>query len=388
MKILTTGDIHIGNKIDLEEFESKSIDYVVRSVEETAANYFIINGDTTHKAGIKGDSKEFQTTFNFLAGINKPLYELDCKIIVLLGTESHDGKNIKSIVELIKANGLDPEDNIAYIDSITYMKLCDGVNECTALFIPEPYYPSYDAFKNVVEGALNGDSAADVVIFHLMIDKAIPQYKAVNSQYGMNRSLVVDLRYIQNITNIVAFGSHFHAEKRWGNVHYINTFTNHLGQTESNGDIGLKLFSIDLQNRDYDYKSIPNPHTTLMYRVAVNIAGELPDVCLERTLSLVNETRERYKTSTDWIQIVLVGNNDIGDISVMNTVYKILTERGYNVKKNIKKNETLKNIKHTRINNTINDESIASITDDMIKHIFGKVIEIEQIKKHIFDKED
>lgn len=387
MRILTTGDIHIGGHIDLEDFVSKSSRYIIDSVISNKANYFIINGDTTHKAGIKGDSIEFKTAFNLLSTINSELALNDCKIIVLMGTESHDGRNMKSIVELIKANGLDNDDNITYIDSIDILELTDGVRSYRALFIPEPYYPTYDAFKNVVEGVLDGRDTVDLTVFHLMLDVAIPQYKQVNSQYGLNRSLVVDLRYIQNITNIVAFGSHFHAEKRWGNVHYVNTFVNYVGQTDPNGNIGLKLFELDGAKRDYKYTPIPNPHTTLMYSVVVDVTSESPDVALERVMVAVNDVRKQYDTTTDWIQIHVTGRNDITDIATVNTVFKVLKERGYNVKKSIKKLEQITSRTEHKIVNNISDDSIGMIVDDMIKSVFGKAIGVDRINNYIFNDE-
>ena len=379
---MATGDIHIGDKLDLTNFMNDSINYIKDAIEKCKPDYFFILGDMTHKAGLKAESEEFKVLYNFILSLNTLLYSIDCKLLILQGTESHDGRNVKTAVELIQKNGLDSSSNVVYINNICTYDI-GGLN---FLFIPEPYFPTYQDFKDAVSLALNDTNTADVTCFHMMLDSAIPQLKHINSKYGLNRSIVVDTRYISNISKIVAFGGHFHAEKRWGNVHYLNTFTGRKGQTDSNGDIGLKVFDIDESSKQYDYTSIPNPNVDLLKPLSIDIRSLDEKDAINEIMYRINDIKRIHNVDNDSVLIILEGPCDIYSINIINNLSKVLEDKGYSVKRKLEKiGASSESTKENKL--SISDDNISSILSGYVRDIYNVDMSEDIIRKHISKEE-
>lgn len=287
-RILITADLHF------ERIEKELIPCLLSYIEDTIKTYrpniFCIAGDTTDDANLRAETEEFINLVSFVENISKICREYNTCFIVLRGTPSHDGRIMENIHKML--------DTFIYVDKMTNMEI-QGIS---LLLVPELYYPKYELFLE----DLNKHTKSDVVIFHGMMDFAIPALNQVDSKFNMGRSIVVSEYDFINKAKYLVVGGHVHSSISNKNVYYTNRIINERGH-DHNKDYGLKL--IDLHSNDYEYRTIENPYlikheyinldftkNTLDVLIANSIRPSYDNVIFNVILNNEDQTKNKYNT--------------------------------------------------------------------------------------------
>ena len=356
-KILITADIHFEtlemDKIDLY------LDYFLTSIETYKPDIFCVAGDLVDDRNIKAESNEYQLLVEFVQKISDFCNKSNVSFIVLKGTISHDGEVVKNLYINNKP--------FIYIDEIT-IQTHKGMN---ILFIPEPYFSSYNEFYNALNLA-RGDQKVDIVIFHGTVDFAIPQLKQIDSKYNLSRSIVMKSSDIKHNCKTLAIGGHIHSYIYNDNIYYTNRFINQRGQYSSLDTYGIKL--VEINDNKYEVTNIINPY--IIKQNIVNI-----DLRDKSELDII-EISNKY-SSKDQNNIVynITYNSDISDQRLLVRKFQDLTNAKYikRVKKNanieinkvkydykddIHAIDLLKNIYKTRYNEELDNKYINILKGD------------------------
>lgn len=280
-KILITADLHF-ERIE-DEFIDKIIDYIKASIEKYNPNIFCIAGDTVDDANLRAETTEFSRLVTFIDTIAKFCKEKNVMFIILRGTPSHDGKVVKNIHKILG--------NFTYIDE---MKSIDAQG-ISLLMIPELYYSKYELFKEDLDKL----PKSDVVIFHGMMDFAIPALNQIDSKFNMGRSIVVNSIDFINKAKYCVVGGHVHSDISFKNIYYTNRIINERGHSAENKGYGLKL--ITLYEYDYKYEYIENPFIIKHKYVNLNFINDTIDVIMANS---------RYDSYDNIIFNVYVDNSE------------------------------------------------------------------------------
>ena len=189
-KILITADLHF-ERIE-EDLIPKIKDYIIKSIDKYRPNIFCIAGDTVDDANLRAETSEFIHLVDFINDIAIFCKDKNVAFIILRGTPSHDGKVVENVHKMLK--------NFIYIDEMKNITIQD----VSLLFIPELYYSKYDLFLE----DLNKYTKSDIVIFHGMMDFAIPQLNQIDSKFNMGRSIVMNSNDIKNKAKYLVVGGH------------------------------------------------------------------------------------------------------------------------------------------------------------------------------------
>lgn len=238
-RILITSDLHF-ERIEVG-YINLLYEHISKVIESIKPEIFCIAGDTTDDSNLRAETEEFKNLVTFIDLIAKTCRDNNVAFVVLRGTPSHDGNIMKNIHGMLS--------NFIYIDSMCNMDI-KGIK---CLFVPEMYYPTYDEFKS----DLNKLEYSDILIFHGMMDFAIPQLQQIDSKFNVGRSVVITSKDFQNKVKYCVVGGHVHDDISFENIHYTNRIINERGHSHERG-YGLKL--VELSNDSYTYTKIDNPH--------------------------------------------------------------------------------------------------------------------------------
>ena len=280
-KILITADLHF-ERIE-EDLIPKIKDYIIKSIDKYRPNIFCIAGDTVDDANLRAETSEFIHLVDFINDIAIFCKDKNAAFIILRGTPSHDGKVVENVHKMLK--------NFIYIDEMKNITIQD----VSLLFIPELYYSKYDLFLE----DLNKYTKSDIVIFHGMMDFAIPQLNQIDSKFNMGRSIVMNSNDIKNKAKYLVVGGHVHASISSDNIYYTNRIINERGHDATNKGYGLKL--ITLNGYNYKYEDIENPYIIKHDHIKLDFTNTTIDVLI------ANSRRNDY---SNIIFDIVLDNND------------------------------------------------------------------------------
>lgn len=216
-KILITSDLHY-ERIE-SEMRGDILNHVIDSIVTIRPELFIIAGDTVDRSDLRVETDDFRDLIYFIKRVSEVCSDNNVRFIVLRGTPSHDGDVMKTIHNITCG--------FEYIDEITYMKF----ESMSILFIPEPFYPSYEEFLN----ELNEKPVSDIVVFHGMVDFAIPQLRQTDSKFNLSRSIVMKGTDLEKRSLYCCIGGHVHSDIKNNNIYYTNRIINERGHSHTNG---------------------------------------------------------------------------------------------------------------------------------------------------------
>lgn len=350
-KILITADIHFEtlemDKIDLY------LDYFLTSIETYKPDIFCIAGDLVDDRNIKAESNEYQLLVDFIGKISDYCKKSNVTFIILKGTVSHDGEVVKNLYINNKS--------FIYIDNIT-TQIHKGMN---ILFIPEPYFSSYNEFYNVLNTA-RGDQKIDLVIFHGTVDFAIPQLKQIDSKYNLSRSIVMKSTDLKHNCKTLCIGGHIHTYIYNDNIYYANRFINQRGQYASLDTYGIKL--VEINDSKYEVTNIVNPY--IIKQKVVNI-----DLRDKSELDIIEFSNKYINQDQNNIIYNIIYNSDISDQRLLVRKFQDLTNAKYI--KRVKKNA---NIEVNKVNHKYKDNIHAV---DLLKEIYKNRYNEELDNKYI-----
>lgn len=267
-KILITSDLHF-ERIE-ENIIPKLKNHIIETIEKYHPNIFCIAGDTVDDANLRAETSEFSNLVSFINDIAVFCKKVNTSFIILRGTPSHDGKVMENVHKILQ--------NFIYIDEMKNIEI-QGIK---LLFVPELYYSKYELFQ----ADLNKKTKSDVLIFHGMMDFAIPALNQIDSKFNMGRSIVVTSNdFIQKVKYCVV-GGHVHSDLSFKNIYYTNRIINERGHSAENKGYGLKL--ITLYEYDYKYEYIENPYLIKHEYINLDFINNTIDVLL------ANSRRDSY----------------------------------------------------------------------------------------------
>lgn len=249
LKILITSDLHFEKHI-LDNM-NQCIRFIKDTLNKEKPDVFIIAGDTADSHNLKSGSDEMYHLIDFLKTISVECTKIGIKFMILRGTRGHDGEIIKNIHHSFKNTNYSFE----YYDEpqIIY------IQEYSVLMLPELYLPNYSDFIKLMK-ELTLMNIPDFIIFHGMMDFAIPQLKQINSQFNLSRSIVINHNDFRQFFRLCAIGGHVHAQIKHRDIIYTDSLINSIGDQNINKGIGLlKIIS----KESYMYETIPNPYNIL-----------------------------------------------------------------------------------------------------------------------------
>ena len=346
-KILITSDLHF-ERIE-EGLIPKIKDYIKATIEKHRPNIFCIAGDTVDDANLRAETSEFAQLVSFIDDIAKFCKEKNTLFIVLRGTPSHDGKVMENVSKILN--------NFIYVDEMQNANI-QGIS---MLLVPELYYSKYELFK----ADLDKFHKSDVVIFHGMMDFAIPALNQIDSKFNMGRSIVVNSKDFIDKARYCVVGGHVHSDLSFKNIYYTNRIINERGHSAENKGYGLKL--ITLYEYDYKYEYIENPYLIKHEYINLDFVNSTIDVIL------ANSRRDSY-------------DNVIFNVSLDNsesTKYKYNVWRTTIPAKYIKKT-SVKNTEdrsYTMTKTVLKSQDALHILTDIYKERYAK-----EIPQHIIDE--
>ena len=350
-KILITADIHF-ETLEMDKI-NHYLDYFITSIETYKPDIFCIAGDLVDDRNIKAESNEYQLLVKFIKDLSDYCIKSNISFIILKGTISHDGEVVKNLYINNKS--------FTYIEDIT-IQIHKGMS---ILFIPEPYYSSYNDFYNALN-LVRGDQIVDLVIFHGTVDFAIPQLKQIDSKYNLSRSIVMKSTDIKHNCKTLAIGGHIHSFIYNDGIYYTNRFINQRGHYSSLDTYGIKL--VEINDNKYEVTNIINPYIIKQNVITIDIR--------DKTELDIIEISNKY-VSQDQNNIVynITYNSDISDQRLLVRKFQDLTNAKYI--KRVKKNA---NIEVNKVKHDYTD-NIHAI--DLLKSIYKNRFNEELDNKYI-----
>ena len=277
MKILITADVHF-EKVVIKNKES-CVSFIRNTIEKEKPDLFVIAGDTVDSHNLKSGSEEISELISFIKEIIQICQNNGTRLYVLRGTKGHDGEIMKNIYLSFK----DTDKEFVYIDEPKVVCEVDGVN---ILFLPELYLPEYKDFIELMDRLTEYKMMKpEVIIFHGMIDFAIPQLKQVDSKYNLSRSIVINSKDIKDYVKFCAVGGHVHAQIQNGNIYYTDTMINSIGNT----DMNKGMMVLDVNQFGYTIKRVVNPYNIMHKIVYLNFV-ERGMIEIDSELQTLKET--------------------------------------------------------------------------------------------------
>lgn len=350
-KILITADIHF-ETLELDKIDNY-IDYFITSIETYKPDIFCIAGDLVDDRNIKAESNEYQLLVDFIRRISEYCNKSNISFIILKGTISHDGEVVKNLYMNNK--------QFMYIENMS-IQIYKGMN---ILFIPEPYFSSYDEFYKTLN-LVRGDQKIDIVIFHGTIDFAIPQLKQIDSKYNLSRSIVMKSSDVKFNCKTLAIGGHIHAYIYNDNIYYTNRFINQRGHYNGLDTYGIKL--VEINDDKYEITNISNPY--IIKQTVIDI-----DIRDKTELDIIELSNKYISLNQNDVVYSLTYNADISDQRLLVRKFQDLTNAKY-----IKRNKKNANIESIKVKHEYKD-TIHAI--DLLKDIYKKRFNEELSNKYI-----
>lgn len=298
-QMIITADVHF------ERLEPDMVpnitSWIQEEIQRIRPDLFVIAGDTVDSRNLRAETPEYLSLVHFLQQICTTCEETGTVFVILRGTPSHDGAVVENIHRTILPQ-------ILYIDTLCVKQLRGK----KILFIPELYYPKLEDFQKDLQKLL-GEEKADLIVFHGMLDFALPAVQQIDSKFNQSRCIVMDSEKLATRTKTIGIGGHVHSFFGNGPFWYTGRLINERGHVPEE-HTGMRLVRIP-QDKAHEIHSLDNPYTIPMMRIDLDCIhqsleqllaiSEPRRKLLEETTFVAHtstqESRERYQ---QWKQIV------------------------------------------------------------------------------------
>lgn len=349
-KILATADLHF-ERIE-EEHITKLVDHIETQIQTFKPDVFLIAGDTTDDSNLRAETREYANLVQFITLISDICKSNNVAFVVLRGTPSHDGHVMKNIHKII--------DGFIYIDTMCNMTI-RGID---FIFVPEMYVSKYEDFKK----DLHSLKPADVLVFHGMVDFAIPQLEQVDSKFNMGRSIIITSKDFKDMVKYLCVGGHVHSYINSDNIHYTNRIINERGHDH---DKGYGLCLIELLDDTYNFTKLDNPHLIKHKYVKIDFTKESLDEIMDKS---------KFDSYNDVIFDIKKGFGDIPKANFL--AWKQAIPAIY-VRKNKLKKKDAKELDVKQI--TLKSDDAIHLLKSIFKERYGKDIPDEILNKIVGD---
>lgn len=259
MKICITSDIHFERVLKEENGYNNMVKYFKQTLEYIKPELFVIAGDLTDSRNLRFETPEANSLVEFMKTILDITKNINCELIVLKGTPSHDGDIVKNLKFVT-----DEYTNFLHIENICKKRIM-GLD---FVFIPEVYRPTEKEFMEELNSIVTEDNKANIIIFHGMFDFAIPAVKQIDSKHNLSRSVVMNSHKISKLADLI-IGGHVHSFINEKNIYYTGRFINERGHDHSKDMYGIKR--IDYEKGRFRVINIDNPYVIKQKRVVIDL---------------------------------------------------------------------------------------------------------------------
>lgn len=259
MKICITSDIHFERVLKEENGYNNMVKYFKDTLEYIKPELFIIAGDLTDSRNLRFETPEANKLVEFMKTILDITQDINCELIVLKGTPSHDGDIVKNLKFVT-----DEYDNFLHIEEMCRKRI-KGLD---FVFIPEIYRPTEKIFMDELNAIVSEQDKANIIIFHGMFDFAIPAVKQIDSKHNLSRSVVMNSHKLSRLADLL-IGGHVHSFINEKNIYYTGRFINERGHDHTRDVYGLK--KIDYEKGRFRVINIDNPYVIKQKRVVIDL---------------------------------------------------------------------------------------------------------------------
>lgn len=248
MKICITADIHFERVLVEEKGYENMLAYFKETLEYVKPDVFIIAGDLTDSRNLRFETPEASKLIEFVKEILDITSKFNIEVIVLKGTPSHDGDIVKNLSFIT-----DKYKNFTHIEEMRKMYLF-GLK---FVFIPELYRPSINIFEKELSELVTPETPVDIIVYHGMMDFAIPAVKQIDSKHNLSRSVVMNSNKMSKLASLI-IGGHVHSFIKERNIYYTGRFINERGHSHTNDIYGIKY--VEYNDKKFRIQNINNPY--------------------------------------------------------------------------------------------------------------------------------
>lgn len=248
MKICITSDIHFERVLLEEKGYENMLTYFKETLEYVKPDVFIIAGDLTDSRNLRFETPEASKLIEFVKEILDITSKFNIEVIVLKGTPSHDGDIVKNLSFIT-----DKYKNFTHIEDMKKMYL----HGLKFVFIPELYRPSINIFEKELSELVTPEHPVDIIVYHGMMDFAIPAVKQIDSKHNLSRSVVMNSSKMSKLASLI-IGGHVHSFIKERNIYYTGRFINERGHSHMNDVYGIKY--VEYNDRKFRIQNIENPY--------------------------------------------------------------------------------------------------------------------------------
>ena len=316
-RILMTADIHY-ERIPKDQRIS-FLRYLTGSIEEFLPDIFIIAGDTVDSRNLRAESDDFKEVTEFINSIAECCIRFGATFIILRGTPSHDGEVMQNITSFMG-------NKVIYID-----KICSKFIQDLAIgFIPELYYAKYEDFIKDLETEIK--FSQDVIIFHGMMNFAIPAVKQIDSRWDLHKNLVMNYKDVENYAKTIVIGGHVHEFMNMGKTFYTGRPISNVGEVTEGRIFGLQLVDIDTKANKYELNSIINKDVPLIRKATVDLINDD-----------IRELIEHFKKfNIDELKFIFVVDSNEATVNKQKEFMEVIKPKYYQVKHKVEVKEVVK----------------------------------------------
>lgn len=364
MKLLITADLHF-EKLIMKN-KDNCLSFIKTTIERERPEAFVIAGDTVDSHNLKSGSEEITELISFMKSLIRICKENKTKLFILRGTKGHDGEIMKNIYLSFK----DSENGFIYIDETCIITERD----IKIMFLPELYLSEYKDFIQLMNDVTQyKTNLPEIIIFHGMIDFAIPQLKQVDSNYNLSRSIVINSKDMREYTKLCAVGGHVHAPIQDKNIYYTDSMINSIGNTEMNK--GLVL--VDINPYTYNIRRIINPFNIIHKIVYLNF--------VERTMIEIDSEVQTLEKNYNLSEVIFRATINSNPEVLNNYTSFIKKYKPRYIKRIIQTsndNPEIKTNMYTSKNkHVLSMEDIISMVSDISKNKYHKNIEQKEVNE-------
>lgn len=265
IKFAITADIHFERVLLEEDGFDNMVKYFVTTLKQNRPSIFFIAGDLTDSRNLRLETPETAKLTEFMQILLDTCKEINCEMVFLKGTPSHDGDIVKNLSFIT-----DKYHNFTYVEDMKRMT----IRGLDILFIPELYRPTYVEFNTELTNIVNPGNPVDVIVFHGMFDFAISAVRQIDSKHNLSRTVVMNSKEIGRLCKL-AIGGHVHSFMSEGNIQYVGRFINERGHMADNDVYGIKI--VEFQDSTYSIINITNPYRIIQEVVPVDLVKYEPE---------------------------------------------------------------------------------------------------------------
>ena len=316
-RILITADIHY-ERIPKDQRIS-FLRYLISSIDEFLPDIFIIAGDTVDSRNLRAESDDFKEVSEFVNSLADNCVKRGTTFIVLRGTPSHDGDVMQNITSFMG-------NKVIYID-----KICSKFIQDLAIgFIPELYYAKYEDFLKDMESEIK--FSQDIIVFHGMMNFAIPAVKQIDSRWDLHKNLVMNYKDVENYAKTIVIGGHVHEFMSKGITYYTGRAISNVGEVTENRVFGLQLVDIDNKNNKFELKSIINKDVPLIRKVTVDLINDD-----------IRELINHFKSfNVDELKFIFLVDSNESTVNKQKEFMEVIKPKYYQVKHKVEVKEVIK----------------------------------------------